>query len=36
MTKEKIIKRLEEIRDGIDGDNFTWENITQLIKDIKK
>ena len=35
MNKEQIIKRLEQIIEGIEGDRFTIENINQLIKDIK-
>lgn len=29
-----LLKRLENIQDGIDGDRFTYENIQELIKDI--
>jgi len=35
LSKEQIIKRLEQIIEGIEGDRFTIENINQLIKDIQ-
>ena len=34
MSKKEIIKRLREIKDGIDGDRFTVENIENLITDL--
>lgn len=36
MDNKKIIKRLREIRDGIDGDRYTMENIDQLIKELSE
>lgn len=35
MTKEAIIERLRDIQEGIEHDNFTWENIETLIVDIE-
>ena len=35
MNEKQLVKKLQSIRDGIEGDNFTWENITSLIDDIE-
>ena len=34
MTKKEIVARLGKIKEGIEIDNFTIENINRLIKDI--
>lgn len=36
MTNKEIIIRLDLIKDGIDCDSFTIENINRLIRDINK
>lgn len=36
MNKEKLLKELQEIFDGVEMDRFTQENIYRLIQKIKK
>ena len=35
MTNKQIIKELEKIQAGIEADNFTFENIENLIRKIR-
>lgn len=36
MNEKQLIKKLKEIQNGIESDNFTWENIYYLIEEIEK
>jgi hypothetical protein len=36
MNKMELVRELEKIIDGIDGDTFTADNLLELIKKIKK
>ena len=35
MSTKKIIEELRKIQSMIEGDNFTWENINDLIKKLE-
>lgn len=36
MSEKEILQELIRIRDGIECDRFTWENINDLINEIKE
>jgi hypothetical protein len=36
MSYENIIERLNKIKEQVESDNFTRENIDELIEDIEK